>query len=80
MMPGMDAITASQRLREICNPRLPILAVGASTRLVEHAHYMHAYSRLLKPFELEHISVAVRRGLLESGRCLEQVDGSIQCC
>ena len=65
LLPDVDGPTLAQQLRRVCGPELPILAMTAEESVAKQAFEMAAYSLLEKPFELDHLLLAVRRGLLE---------------
>ncbi len=67
-LPDLDGVAVAHQLRDICGPDLPILAMTADEQIGKRASDMDAYSLLEKPFELEHLLLAVRRGLLEYAR------------
>lgn len=53
MMPGMDGVEVSQRLRADARTRtIPIVAMSAAHRLRERAREMAADTLLAKPFDL----------------------------
>ena len=62
MMPDMDGIEVSRRLRaDPATRTIPIIAMSATTVLSETASAMHADEHLPKPFELEQLSDLVAR-------------------
>lgn len=62
MMPDMDGIEVSRRLRaDPATRNIPIIAMSATTVLSETASAMRADERLPKPFELEQLSDLVAR-------------------
>ncbi len=62
MMPDMDGIEVSRRLRaDPATRNIPIIAMSATTVLSETLSAMHADERLPKPFELEQLSDLVAR-------------------
>jgi CheY-like chemotaxis protein len=62
MMPDMDGIEVSRRLRaDPLTRNIPIVAMSATTVLSETANAMHADEHLPKPFDLEQLSDLVAR-------------------
>ena len=62
MMPGMDGVEVSRRLRE--NPQtanIPIVVMSAQDRLRATAALMPIDDRLPKPFELDRLFTTVER-------------------
>ena len=56
MMPGMDGVEVSRRLRaDAATAGIPIIAMSAHSRLQATAAVMQADARLPKPFDLEHL-------------------------
>jgi DNA-binding response OmpR family regulator len=65
LLPDVDGVALAHQLRAICGLDLPILAMTADEEIAKRAFEMGAYSLLEKPFEFEHLLLAVRRGLLQ---------------
>ncbi|MGH2448453.1 MAG: response regulator [Chloroflexota bacterium] len=63
MLPVMDGHTVSGRVREMYGDSLPILLITADGRASAKAQQVGAFEFLRKPFELEALVGAVRRGL-----------------
>ncbi len=66
MLPGLDGLTVAEQLRQLYGDELPILVMTAGQKIAEHAAQVGAYSQLDKPFDLDHLVIAVRRGLISS--------------
>lgn len=62
-LPRLSGREVARRLRAACGADLPVLVVSADAKLVEHAQRIGAFSQLEKPFELDHLILAVLRGL-----------------
>lgn len=65
MLPDIDGSLVATELRRRYGSRLAILAISASNRGVRWAAEIGAFSFLEKPFEIEHLLIAVRRGLAD---------------
>jgi DNA-binding response OmpR family regulator len=63
MLPDVDGTAVAAELRRRYGSHVAILAISASSRAAKWAHEIGAFSYLEKPFELDHLVVAVRRGL-----------------
>jgi CheY-like chemotaxis protein len=62
MMPGIDGVEMSRRLRADGRTRqIPIVAMSASHRLAERAVEMHANGLLAKPFDLDELLAHIER-------------------
>ncbi|HWE64413.1 MAG TPA: response regulator [Chloroflexota bacterium] len=62
MMPGMDGVEVSKRLRaDPVTERIPIVAMSASTMLAQVADQMPIDDRLSKPFEIDRLYDVVAR-------------------
>ncbi len=62
MMPGMDGIEVSQRLRaDAATAAIPIVAMSAHSRLQATTSVMPVNDRLAKPFELAQLYDTVAR-------------------
>jgi two-component system alkaline phosphatase synthesis response regulator PhoP len=62
MMPGMDGIEVSRRLRaDPTTARIPIIAMSADDRLRAVGREMAADERLPKPFKIDHLCNVVAR-------------------
>lgn len=62
MMPGIDGVEMSRRLR--ANPRtaaIPVIAMSASHRLRERASQMQVNGLLAKPFDLDELLATIKR-------------------
>jgi DNA-binding response OmpR family regulator len=64
-LPVLDGFTVADELRAVHGPGLPILAISADGRITVKARRLGAYAHLAKPFELDELVLAVRRGLGE---------------
>lgn len=62
-LPMMDGYEVAAALRTACGDRLPILVITADGVAVEKARRVGAFGYLHKPFELDALIAAVRRGL-----------------
>jgi DNA-binding response OmpR family regulator len=63
MLPDVDGLVVAAELHRRYGSRVRILVISASQQAGEWAHHAGAFSYLEKPFELDHLRVAVRRGL-----------------
>ena len=62
MMPGMDGVEVSQRLRADERTRdIPIVAMSASHRLRDRAREMQVDGLLAKPFDLDELLAQIER-------------------
>ena len=62
MMPGMDGVEVSKRLRaDPDTARIPIVAMSATSNLTMLANQMPVDDRLPKPFDLDGVSAIVER-------------------
>lgn len=62
MMPGMDGVEVSKRLRaDPVTARIPIVAMSATSNLTALAGQMPIDDRLPKPFDLDGVSALVER-------------------
>ncbi|HTD78291.1 MAG TPA: response regulator, partial [Chloroflexota bacterium] len=62
LMPGMDGVEVSQRLRaDPATARIPIIAMSAQERLHATSSLMPVNDRLPKPFELTGLYTTVAR-------------------
>jgi CheY-like chemotaxis protein len=62
MMPGMDGVEVSKRLRaDPTTAAIPIVAMSATSNLMALADQMPIDDRLPKPFDLDHVSAVVAR-------------------
>jgi two-component system KDP operon response regulator KdpE len=62
MMPGMDGVEVSQRLRADARTRdIPIVAMSASHRLRDRAREMQVDGLLAKPFDLDELLAQIER-------------------
>ena len=62
MMPGMDGIEVSQRLRaDPATAAIPIIAMSAQERLRASGSLLPVNDRLPKPFEVPHLYATVER-------------------
>jgi CheY-like chemotaxis protein len=69
MMPGMDGVEVSRRLRQ--NPatsRIPIVVMSARDRLRETTRAMDVDGRLPKPFDLDFLYATVEHWMREEKR------------
>lgn len=67
MMPGMDGVEVSQRLR--ADPEtatIPIIAISAADRLNARSTEMEANDRLSKPFDLRQVFATVAHWMQRS--------------
>jgi|GEM_PF-5098598 DNA-binding response OmpR family regulator len=62
-LPGDNPDIIVNQLRQMCGPRLPVVLVSAAEKLAEQARNIGALSFLEKPFDSEHLLLAVLRGL-----------------
>jgi DNA-binding response OmpR family regulator len=79
VMPEMDGAATAAALRETCGNDLYILAISGHTDVMDLASRMGAHGRLLKPFRMDELVLAVQRGLIESGRCSQDASGQVSC-
>ncbi len=62
LMPGMDGVEVSRRLRDDARTaHIPIIAMSAQDRLRSTGGLMAADDRLVKPFDLDHLYDLVAR-------------------
>ena len=66
VLPDGDARALSDQLRRVCGDGLPILVVSAAEKVAQLAQEIGAFSFLEKPFDPEHLLVAVLRGMRSS--------------
>jgi DNA-binding response OmpR family regulator len=62
-LPGLDGANAGQRIRAALGNQLPILLITADGRAAEKAAQIQAFAFLRKPFTVDELLAAVRRGL-----------------
>jgi DNA-binding response OmpR family regulator len=62
-LPGIDGLTVAARLRADHGEPLPVLLVTVEDRVAAIARRIGAYAYLGKPFDLDDLVEAVRRGL-----------------
>jgi DNA-binding response OmpR family regulator len=68
MLPDLDAYIVAAGLRAGQGETVPILAITADGRAGEKAARVGAYAYLHKPFDLDELLLAVRRGLRRADR------------
>jgi CheY-like chemotaxis protein len=67
MMPGMDGVEVSKRLRaDPATADIPIVAMSATSNLTALASQMPVDDRLAKPFDLDGVVAVVERWTQES--------------
>jgi CheY-like chemotaxis protein len=67
-LPDGDVAATINRLRQMCGPDLPVVLVTAAERVAEQARAIGAFSFLEKPFDPDHLLLAVLRGLTAAAR------------
>ena len=62
-LPGVHGAHVGRGLRELLGGHVPILVITADGRAAEKAAEVRAYAYLRKPFTMDELIAAVRRGL-----------------